>query len=196
MMRKKRTVLFASRLWSLQSLFPADFLTEKFWPFAFYRLPEDVKPVNHEPKRDWKLKPTNMTEHETALKSAIKRALGIGANLKSGEFGQIEGNEELKMLLLSEIYALSYDLTPAQKLICPYETINRDQAEMIYFKAKMYTCEPFALIANLQDESPELYNSRRYDFNLFVLGCGWDRERREIEKAQQEMKAKYPARKR
>lgn len=193
MIRKKRTVLFASRLWSLQSLFPADFLTEKFWPFAFYRLPEDVKPNIPSQAIDWKLKPKEMTDYEESLKSAIRKALIIGANIKTGDINAVETNEQIKSVLLAEIYALSYGLTPMQKILLPYETITREQAELMYVKAKAYNCEPYALISDLSGMAPELYNPKRYDFNLFILGCGWDRERREIEKAKAEMKVKMPA---
>jgi hypothetical protein len=44
-------------------------------------------------------------------------------------------------------------------------------------------------------ETPELYNPKRYDFNWFILGIGWDKERQDMEKAQAAAKSKMILRK-
>jgi hypothetical protein len=192
MKRKTGKLIIAKQFYELQSLFPFDFLTEKFWPFAYYRLPENIETKNNQLRINWNLKPQKDLDFESDMAAAIKHALEIGANLKFDEYSKIEKDEKTKTILLSAIYSLTYDLTTAQKYLCPFENIRRDQAEMIYFKSKFYNCEPYALLGDIQTESPELYNPKRYDFNIFILGCGWDRERREIETAQREAKAKMP----
>lgn len=198
MQRKTKNVKIGARIFKLQSLFPADFLGDKFWPFAFFRTPEDVKQTPPAPEYDWKLKPKSMLDFEADMQTVTQRAIEIGGSLRFGERFEIAKEESFskdvfttkKSVLLSEIYALTYGLDTAQKLLAPFMFVRREWAEMIYFKAKFYACEPFDLIADCKKELPELYNPRRYDFNLFVLGCGWEKERREMEKAQAEMRSK------
>ncbi len=196
MERRTRKIRIASQVYTLHSLFPADFLPVKFWPFSYYRLPEDLKPKPAGPNYDWKIKPKKMIDTEDAIKTSIRRAFEISAGLLFDKCDRALESETVKNILLTEIYALTYGLDSVRKLMMPFEMLYREQAEMIYIKAKAYNAEPFAQMADLVAEPPELYNPRRYDFNLFILGCGWERERREAEKIKAEMSAKFKTGKR
>jgi hypothetical protein len=193
MERRARKVKIASRKWTLRGLFPADFLALRLWPFAHYRLIEDMKKDDgHFLDRDWKLKPKNKLDEEVALEEGIKRALVVGASLKHGQYAEIKADEQLHSILLAEIYAMTYGLSPADKVFNPFKLIDRHFAETIFAKSKALCLEPYAFMADVAHEAPELYNPRRWDFNLFILGVGWDQERRAMEKAQAEMRSKMP----
>jgi hypothetical protein len=192
MSRAKRIIKYADKTWTVSSLVPADFLECSFWPFSYYRLPEDnlVKSAI-EVKRDWNLKPKNKISDEAKLEQAIRQAfmVGLGINFDK-DFEAIKSDQTLYNILLFEIYSLTYRLKPVDKILVPFELISRDFAEALAIKAKAINLEPFSLISDLSRELPELYNPKRYDFNWFILGVGWERERREIEKAQAEAKSR------
>jgi hypothetical protein len=197
MQRATKTINYDGRTWRLCGLFPADFFTCSCWPFAYYRLPEDGNPAEQKIKRDWKLKPKNMRDDEAKLAFAIRRALKVGCGINSErECDEILSKDTLKVFLLAEIYALTYQLNLLQKYFTPFENISREFAEALAIKAKTMNIEPYALLADVSRGTPELYNPKRYDFNWFILGIGWERERREYEKAQVEMKSKIGMRKR
>lgn len=198
MKRIQRKIKFEKKTWTISAIAPADFLELSYWPFTFYRLSEEQKvKAQPEVKRDWKLKPQPMISLEDKLEASTKHALKLGLNLKSdAEYNEINVNEPLKNLLLFEIYALTYELSAIEKYFTPFKFISRDFAEGLAVKSKALGVEPYSFLNDVTRETPELYNPKRYDFNWFVLGIGWDKERREIEKAQAEAKAKYATRKR
>lgn len=193
MFQKNRAILFEGRRWHARPVYPADFFSCAFWPFAFYRLLEDEKSEKGEEiKREWKIKPKNLVDDEAKLEAALKNVFKAGLGIKfDHEYDKIKENNLLHSVLLSEIYALSYNLTLEEKLFTPTQSISREFAEVLAIKAKALQCEPYALLKDLSKERPELYNPRRYDFNIFILAAGWDRERREIEKAQAAAKIKF-----
>jgi len=192
-----RKIKHEGKTWTIKSIAPADFMSLSYWPFSFYRLPDDkaVKKVP-EIKREWKLKPTPMLSLEDKLEASVKHALTIGLSLKSDtEYNEIKENKILHDSALFEIYALTYELTAIEKYFSPFKFINRDFAEGLASKSKALRVEPFSFLKDVSREIPELYNPKRYDFNWFILGIGWDKERREIEKAQADAKSKFSMRK-
>lgn len=181
--RNKRKIKYDNRFWTIHSLDPFDFLECSYWPFAYYHLPKNQTNKTQEVKRDWKLKPANKIDEEKKLENSIRHALILGAEIKlGGEYDEIKKDEKLHSILLAEIYALTYQLTPIEKLFASQKEISRDFAESLAIKSKVLHVEPYSLIADVSREKPELYNPKRYDFNWFILGVGWDRERREFEK--------------
>jgi|WetSurMetagenome_2_1015567.scaffolds.fasta_scaffold02369_13 hypothetical protein len=191
MKRTNRKMTFNKKSWQICALVPADFLECSYWPFSFYRMPEDSASQS-EVKRDWKLKPKNQTLPEDKLAASVRQALRLGAGVINDiDFEKIKKNEMLYNLLLTEIYAASYELSTVEKYFNPQKIISRDFAEALALKSKALHVEPFSFLTNLVHEKPELHNPRRYDFNWFILGIGWEKERREIEKAQANAKAKY-----
>jgi hypothetical protein len=197
MQRTTRKIKYNGKTLNLCGLFPADFFECAYWPFSFYKLPEDNKVKSTEIKRDWKIKPESMIEEEEKLAASIRRAFKVGCNLQfDNEYENIKENENLHTYLLSEIYTLTYKLNTIEKYLSPVEIISREFAESIAIKSKAMNIEPFSLLFDLSHESPALYNPKRWDFNWLVLGCGWERERKEIEKAQREIQSRMNARKR
>ena len=188
--RIQRKVKYFDRTWTLLSLFPADFLEVSCWPFAYYRLSEVQRKENFEVKRDWKLKPKNVSSEEEKLESAIKQAIMQGASIANEDYEAVKADDTLYSLLLAEIYALTYQLDLTEKYFTPTKTISKDFAEALAIKSKAMNCEPYALIADILKEKPELYNPKRYDFNWLVLSAGWERERIEMIKAQNIAKSK------
>ena len=188
-MNRIRKIKYGGQKWTIQALVPADFLEVSYWPFAYYKLPESELSKNAEIKRDWKLKPKGMVEEEKQLEDSFKLALKLGAGINDKNYAQVKKNAEFYNILLSEIYALTYQLTPEEKFFIPQKVISKTFAEFMFAKAKAMNMEPYAFMADLAREKPELYNPKRFDFNIFILGVGWERERREMEKAEAKMKA-------
>ena len=196
MNRIEKRVKIKKKTWLIKSLFPADFLSYSFWPFSYYRLPEDLKPTKQYPevKRDWKIKPKNLITQEEKLNNALRNVYRLGAGIyKDKVYDELKADEFAYQILLAEIYSLSYGLTNQEKLLEPFKVISRDFGETIYMKAKAMYSEPWNLIGDIT-ELPELYNPKRHDFNIFILGLGWDRERREAEELQAKMKSQSKVR--
>lgn len=190
--RLQRRLKYFGKKWTVRQLFPADFLSVEYWPFSYYRLLEDNKPSKKAPeiKRNWNLKPKEMIDTEAKLAASVKRAVMFGLAIYSDqEYEKIKEDEQLHSLLLAEIYALTYELKPEEKYFAPIMTINKTFAESLAIKAKTMSVEPFSFMVDLSDQKPELYNPKRFDFNWLILGAGWERERREYEKAEREAKA-------
>jgi hypothetical protein len=197
MKRVQKKIKYAGKVWTVSSLVPADFLSCSHWPFSYYRLEENSRQKSLEVKRDWKLKPKNISSDEEKLAESVKQAVKIGININfDGEYEKIKSDESVHAVLLSQIYALTYNLSLAEKYFLPFQIISKDFAEALAVKAKTLCVEPYSFLVNLSKEPPELYNPKRYDFNWFILGVGWEKERREMEKAQAEMKSKMQLRKR
>lgn len=177
-MNIQKKVRYLKKAWTVKCLAPIDFLEQGVWPFSYYVLPDDLLAKKEKTiGRHWKV----------VLENAIKYALSLGAGVNT------EIDEILKTVLLAEIYALTYGLTNIEKYFTPQKTISRNFAEGLAIKAKALNVEPYSFLADLSKEKPELYNPKRYDFNFFVLGVGWEKERREAEVAQAELKSKTNA---
>lgn len=184
-MNNQKKVKYLKKAWTVKSLAPIQFVEESFWPFAYYVLSDDGwTKKKKEIKRDWKLKPKDVIDDEARIENAIKHALKYGAGVN----GDLD--ETLRVLLLAEIYSLTYQLSNIEKYFTPQMTLSRDFVEGLAVKAKALNVEPYSFLADLSKEKPELYNPKRYDFNFFVLGVGWEKERREMEKAQADIKRK------
>lgn len=184
-MNIQKKVKYLKKAWTIKCLAPIDFIEQSFWPFAYYVLPDDHwTKKKKEIKRDWKLKPKNQVDDEARIENAVKHALKCGAGVSD------ELDELLRVRLLAEIYSLTYQLTNIEKYFASQKTVSRDFAEGLAIKAKALNVEPYSFLADLSKEKPELYNPKRYDFNFFILGVGWEKERREMEKAQANIKGK------
>jgi hypothetical protein len=191
MNRKRRTIKYTKKAWSIKSLVPADFLECSYYPFAYYKLPDNSWGAKlKEIKRNWKLPTKEKSAYDNKLEEARKQAfrssLGV---LSDADYDKIKKDETLYNILLSEIYALTYNLTPIEKLFKPQVILSKDFAENLAIKAKAMNVEPYYFMTNLANELPPLYNPKRYDFNLFILGVGWERERREYEEIENKMKS-------
>jgi hypothetical protein len=201
MTRKTKLFKYDSTIYKLQSLYPADFLEYSVFPFQHYILRDEVeKKEKKEVKRNWKIRPKKEVDLEEKLKQAmnqvfIKGIVSPAVNI-SGIFGQtslqnIEKNKELYEGLFSSIYALTFSLTSKQMLFGAQISISRDYARSIYTQCKTFNLEPYSLMANIQEEKPEIYNPKRHTFNLFIRGEGFEQEREETEEATKEMEKRY-----
>ena len=191
MNRAKRKLKYFGRVFIIKALVPFEFIDKAFWPFSYYRINRDsITTPKPEIKRDWKLKPKNVVEDEVRLAESIKQAVIIGANIKASEYAAIKENKNLHTYLLAEIYSLTYNLTLTEEYFCPIKEISREFGEALAIKAKAMSVEPYSLVTDVSRETPELYNPKRFDFNWTILAAGWEKERREYDKAMAEMKSK------
>jgi len=190
MKQPTKRIIFLKKTWTVKALFPVDFIEQSYWPFAYYKLKdEQAYKRSSEVKREWNLKPKDQIDELTKLNNAKKYAIEIGAGIANDdEWLEIEKNKDLFDMLLSQIYALTYGLSALEKYFVPEKVISKDFAELLAIKAKALNVEPYSFMADISKELPELYNPKRYDFNFFILGVGWDRERKEIEKANKKAK--------
>lgn len=190
MKRIKKKVKYLKKAWVIQSLVPADLIEFHYWPFSFFRAAEVLeKKKLVEPEREWNLKPKEKKADEVKLDNALKQAFKISLNIFfDKEYDEIKKDEMLYNILLAEIYALTYNLTPAQKYYNPTQNISKKYAELIAVKATTLHIEPYAFYADISKELPELQNPKRYDFNNCILSVGWENQRQEIEKQNREYK--------
>jgi len=191
--RKQKKAKYFGRTWNVSAIFPADFLNSYFWPFSYYQYPPKKKSKDKkempEIRREWNYKPKEIIDTEAKIAASIKHAFIISLGLyKPFAYEKLQENKVLYDVLMAEIYGLTYDLNVAEKNFAPVCNINKDFAESIAIKAKTLGVEPYSFLKDLSTEKPELYNPKRWDFNWFILSAGWDRERIEIEKANQRIK--------
>lgn len=140
-------------------------------------------------KRDYKLPPKDKIAEDKKINEAVKRAFKISLNIvDDNDYSKLKENKTAHNFLLSEIYTATYNLTPVDKYFNPQKIISKDFAEMLAIKAKAMNIEPYSMYADIKNELPELYNPKRYDFNLFILGVGWEKERQEYEKMDKKTK--------
>ena len=193
-----KKVKYLKKAWSVKCLVPADFLECAYYPFAYYKLPEDDKPkLAHEIKRDWKLPPKRIRDEqireEEAVKTILKKGLGLVSNKT---YNEIKKDKDLSNYLFAEIYCNTYQLSNTEKYLNPQKIINKEFAERIAVQCMTLHLEPYSFMADLSKEKPALYNPKRYDFNIFILGVGWDRMRREQEEMEAKIKKDIEAAKR
>lgn len=194
-----KKIKYGRKVLHIHKISPFDFMTKTFWPFSYYVLIEDKlkKDKSFEIKREWKLKPKEMDSDEKKINDAVVYAFELSAGINKAEHDTLKNdNKVFYNYILGEIYAQAYDLDSAQKLINPQIEISREFAEALAIKCKFLNIEPYSLIANINQEKPELYNPKRYDFNWIILSTGWDKERREQEKLNAKMKSMTATRRR
>lgn len=185
---KARKIKYKKHKLSVAALVPFDLMSCSYWPFAYYLLDEVInKKKAPEIKRDWKLKPKDMIETDTKIADSIKMAIKKSLSITDELHDELKQDETTYNILLSEIYAVSYQLTPIEKYFTPQKMINKEFAEGLAAKSKALQIEPYSFIADLSREKPDLFNPKRYDFNYFILGVGWEMERKAQENALKDM---------
>lgn len=191
-MTNMRKIKYQKKTWTVKTLAPIQFIECSYWPFAHYRTSEDIEPTPEKPEipRDWKLPPKKKLDDEAKLEAAWRYAYKLSCGVGSdADYEEIKKDRTLHFMLFNEMYALTYELTLIERCFTPQKIISRDFAEGLAIKAKAMNIEPYSLLADLSEEKPELYNPKRYDFNFFILGIGWQKEIRDADEA----KAKYEA---
>jgi len=192
MKRLTRTIKYQGQKWTLQGLFPIDFVQFDCFPMSYFTFPEPVK-KQIEVKREitYKSKSQEKEEHardrilEIGVVKPIVHREGFGGWY---DMRLIRADETLYGLLLSEIYALTFQLTPLERMVAPQKIIGREFAENFYFVSKLLKQEPYAMYSKACKEEPAAWNPKRWDFNQFILAAGLERERVEQEKAMAEAK--------
>lgn len=187
-MKQQKKIKYLKKTWIAKTLVPNDFLEYSYWPFSYYILKEDTqKKQIKEIKRNWNLPPKEKVQADEKIDGSLFNAFRLGCDVKTlTEYNEIKENKMLYNLLLGEIYSLAYKLTDVEKFFVPQKVISKDFAEGLAIKSKSMNVEPYSFMVDLSKEKPELFNPKRYDFNFFILGVGWERERREMEEATKE----------
>ena len=181
--RKTEKIKINKKIWRIQGLLPIDFVGHNFFPFSYFIFKDRKSPKTI--KRDWKLKTKKVREEDAVKENIIK----IGVVSPRNVTVDPEKDELTYNILLGSIYALTYDLTLIEKYFTPQKEIHREFAENIYFLSQKMNTEPYALYTDISKELPSLHNPERWDFNLFVIQAGLEREQMEYDEAINKAKA-------